>query len=139
MSKKFYKKMKIILFNYIKMEKLPTELILHQLSFMDNTSIKNLCKSNVRIHTICKNNKDFIKKIYYKNIKDKGGNINIYKRLVKICKILGINYDVDPIRPDRWSYVLDILLDGTLPMKEKQILINNPHLTIKLSKKLGYI
>ena len=43
------------------MEKLPTEMILHQLSFMDNTSIKNLCKSNVKIYHICKNNKDFIK------------------------------------------------------------------------------
>ena len=50
------------------MEKLPTELILHKLSFMDNTSIKNLCKSNVKIYNICKNNKDFIKKIYYNNV-----------------------------------------------------------------------
>ena len=65
--------------------------------------------------------------------------MNTYKRIVKICKILGINYDVEKIRPDRWSYVLYILLDGKLPIKEKQILINNPHLTIKLSKKLGYI
>ena len=50
------------------MNKLPTEMILHQISFMDNTSIKNLCKSNIRIYSICKNNKDFIKKIYYNNV-----------------------------------------------------------------------
>lgn len=50
------------------MEKLPTEIILHQLSFMDNTSIKNLCKSNIKIYNICKNNKNFIKKIYYNNV-----------------------------------------------------------------------
>jgi hypothetical protein len=50
------------------MEKLPTELILEQLSFMDNTSIKNFCKSNRKIYNICKNNKNFLKKIYYNNI-----------------------------------------------------------------------
>jgi hypothetical protein len=49
-----------------------------------------------------------------------------------------INYDVDKIRPDRLDYVIDILLDGKLAIEEKQILINNPHLTIELSKKLGY-
>jgi hypothetical protein len=50
------------------MDSLPVEIVLEQIKYMDNSSIKNLCKTSKRIHNICKNNKIILKNIYVKNI-----------------------------------------------------------------------
>jgi hypothetical protein len=52
----------------------------------------------------------------------------IKSKVVKLCKIFDISFDITTIRPARYEYVYDILADKNLLLEEKLILINNPHL-----------